>query len=133
MKKGRVGNFLYERETYLIRGACYKIWNEFGGSFKESVIERALIIELEDQGLKTESQKRINIYYKNKRVGVYVPDVIIESKVLVELKSKPFISREDKRQFWLYLKGSPYKLGLLINFSPAKVEIIRRIYDLARH
>lgn len=58
--------------------------------------------------------------------------MVVQDKILIELKSKPFITREDQRQFWLYLKATQYKLGLLINFSPEKLDIHRRIYDKAR-
>ncbi len=127
-----MGILLYEKETYKIRGACFDVWKKFGGAFKEKIVDNALYQELNNRGLKVERQKRINIYYKNKKVGVYVPDQIINDVILTEIKCKPFLTKEDIRQFWLYLKGSQYKLGLLINFGPKKLEIIRRVYDQAR-
>jgi len=83
-------------------------------------------------GFIVENQKRIDIYYNNKKIGTYIPDKIIDSIILLELKCKPFITREDKKQFWYYLKASSYKLGLLINFGSKNLEIHRRIYDKAR-
>ena len=124
--------FLYQDETYKIRGACFRVWKEFGGAFKESVIEKSLMIELQDLGFKIDSQKKILLYYKNKNVGTYIPDLVVNDKILIELKAKPFITREDQRQFWLYLKATDYKLGLLINFGPDRLTINRRIYDEAR-
>jgi len=124
--------FLYPELTYKIRGACFDVWKKFRGAFKEKIIERALVKEITSQGLKVEIQKQIPILYKNEKVGAYVPDLVVEGKVLVELKSKPFLAKEDDRQFWLYLQGSEYKLGLLINFGN-KLEIKRRIYDKARN
>jgi len=132
MPKKLVKDFLYADETYLIRGACFKIWKEFGGAFKEKVVDRALEIELNNCGLKVENQKSIPIYYQGKKIASYVPDKIINDKILLELKCKPFLTKEDERQFWLYLKGSEYKLGLLINFGSKKLEIKRRIYDKGR-
>ena len=104
----------------------------FGGAFKEKIIDGALTEELQNQGLEVESQKRIDVYYGDKKVGTYVPDKIVNRAILIELKCKPFITKEDERQFWLYLKASNYKLGLLINFGSQKLEIRRRVYDLAR-
>ena len=130
--KNKVKYFLYERESFLIRGACFEVWKEFKGMFKESVIDRALNIALESRGLKVESQKRIDIYFKDKKVGTYVPDKIVEGKILLELKAKPFITKQDIEQFWKYLKGSQYKLGFLINFSPTRLQIKRVVYDTAR-
>jgi len=132
MSKHKVQDFLYERESYLIRGACFDVWQEFKGMFKESIIDKALTIALEDKGLTVESQKRIDIYFKNKKVGTYVPDKIINGVIIIELKSKPILLKQDIEQFWKYLKGSDYKLGFLINFSPTKLQIKRVIYDTVR-
>ncbi|MEA3463709.1 MAG: GxxExxY protein [Patescibacteria group bacterium] len=128
----KVKNFLYEQESYIIRGACFEVWKEFKGMFKELIIDRSLTIALEEKGLKVESQKRISIYFKNKKVGMYVPDKIINDIILIELKCKPFITKHDIEQFWKYLKGLKYKLGFLINFSPTGLVIKRIVYDTAR-
>ena len=123
---------LYQDVTYQVRGACFWIWKEFGSAFKESIIDRALTEELERRGLKVDSQKRISIYYKGKKVGTYVPDKIINDCVLVELKRKPYLLQQDKQQFWHYLRGSDYKLGLLVNFGDSRLEFKRVVYDTAR-
>ncbi|MDP3935349.1 MAG: GxxExxY protein [Candidatus Giovannonibacteria bacterium] len=130
--KNKVEDFLYEQESYLIRGACFDVWKEFKGMFKESIIDRALTIALESKGLMVESQKRIDVYFKDKKVGTYVPDKIVNHNILIELKSKPFIVKQDIEQFWKYLKGSEYKLGFLINFSPTELQIKRIVYDKVR-
>jgi len=101
---------LYEEITYQTRGACFKIWKEFGGAFKEKIVDNALEEELKSRSLKVESQKRIDIYYNNKKVGTYVPDKIVNGSILLEVKCKPFLTREDEIQFWHYLKSSKYKL-----------------------
>ncbi len=123
---------LYERESYLIRGACFEVYKEFGGAFKEKVIERALQLALKEKALKIETQKRIDIYFKEQKIGTYIPDIIVDNKILIELKCKPFLSKGDIDQFWKYLKGTQYKLGFLINFSPRSLVIKRIIYDSAR-
>jgi len=128
----RVKDFLYEKESYKIRGACFDVYKAFGGAFKEKVIERALSEALEKRGLEVDSQKRINIYFEGKKVGVYIPDKIINNCILLELKAKPFLAKEDIDQFWKYLKGSKYKLGFLINFGHGKLEVKRIVYDTAR-
>lgn len=123
---------MYRRESYLIRGACFEVWNEFGGAFKEKVIDNSLRIALKAKGLKIETQKRIDIYFKNIKVGNYIPDIIVEDKIIIELKCKPFLTKGDIDQFWKYLRGTKYKLGFLINFSPNGLEIKRLVYDTAR-
>ena len=132
MSNNKVNDFLYEEESYLIRGACFEIWKAFRGAFKEKIIERALKKELIDKGLRVDCQKRINIFYKGEKMGTYVPDVIINDSILLEIKAKHYLIKEDLRQFWNYLKGSTYKLGFLINFGDEKLDIKRRVYDKAR-
>jgi len=127
-----MGKLLYEEESYKIRGSCFEVWRCLAGAFKESVIDNALAKEFEDNGLVVERQRRIPVIYKTKKVGTYVPDFIINKKILIELKVKPFLHNDDKRQFWYYLKGSSYKLGFLINFGSKNLEIRRRIYEKAR-
>lgn len=129
----RVVDFLYEKETYLIRKACFSVWRQMGSAYKESAIDRALTLELLKLGLKVEDQKKIEIFYDGKKIGEYVPDKIINDTILVELKRKTFITKQDRYNFWNYLRGSNYKLGLLINFGDERLEIRRVVYDKARN
>jgi GxxExxY protein len=127
----KVKDFLYEKESYLIRGACLEVWQSFGGVFKERIVDKSLSIALKEKGLEVEDRKRIDIYFREEKVGTYVPDKIVNSKILLEIKCKPFLHKKDIQQFWYYLKGSEYKLGFLINFGE-KLTIRRVIYDKAR-
>lgn len=129
----KVKDFLYEKESYLIRGACFAVWKEFGGAFKEVVIERSLVVALKNKELEVQTQKRIDIYFQEVKVGTYIPDIIVNNKIIIEIKSKSFITKQDKEQFWKYLKGSNYKLGFLINFSPTGLNINRVVYDTVRY
>jgi len=131
MKK-RVTDFLYEDESFKIRGACFDVWKSFGGAFKEKIVDTALTKSLEKRKLIVENQKRIDIYFEDEKVGTYVPDKIINNRILLELKVKSFVTKQDVDQFWKYLKGSQYKLGFLINFGPDKLTIKRIVYDIAR-
>lgn len=114
-------DLLYQEESGRILEACKEVYKAFGGSFKESVVDKAFTVALENQGLIVESQKRIDLYFSGVKVGVYIPDKVVNGKIMVEVKCKPFISKEDEKQFWRYLKATEYKLGFLINFSPAKL------------
>ena len=128
MVKNKVSDFLYEEESYKIRGACFKVYNTLGGGIREKIIERALTKELLSQGVTVENQTRINIVYKNEKIGVYIPDLVVDNKIIIEIKSKPFITKEDKKQFWSYLRGSKYKLGFLIDFTSQKLIIERFVH-----
>lgn len=128
----KVKGFLYEKETFLIRKACFDVWKQFGSAYKETIIDKALTIEMHKLGLNIEDQKRIDIYYGGKKVGLYVPDKVVNNLIIFELKRKPFLTKQDSNNFWNYLRGSNYKLGLLVNFGDERLEIKRVIYDKAR-
>ena len=124
---------LYKNLSYKVQGATFTVYKAFGNAFKESVYHNALMEEFKALEIKVTSQKRINIYYRNQKIGVYVPDIIIEDSIMMEIKCKPRSTRDDLHQFWHYLKGSEYKVGYLVNFGQSgKVELMRRVYDTAR-
>lgn len=128
MMAKKVLDFLYEEESYKIRGACFEVYNALGGGIRENIIERALLEELRSRGLGVATQARVAVKYKDKNIGVYIPDIVIDDKIIVELKSKPFITKEDEKQFWGYLKGAEYNLGFLMNFGPSKLTIRRFVH-----
>lgn len=120
---------LYENESYQIRGGCFSVYNELGGGIQEKIIERALVKELQSRKLTVSSQVRIDIFYKGEKIGVYIPDLVVNERIICEIKSKPSITKEDEKQFWGYLKGSKYELGFLVNFGPQELTIKRFIHD----
>jgi len=128
MVKRKVSDFLYEKESYNIRGACFKVYNTLGGGIKEKIITRALAKELTNQGMIVENQVRIDVMYNNEKIGIYIPDLVVNNKIIIEVKSKPYLTREDEKQFWGYLKGSKYKLGFLVGFTSQKLIIKRYVY-----
>ena len=128
MDKRKVSDFLYEEDSYKIRGACFNVYNTLGGGIRENIIERALSKELINQGLKIANQVRIDVMYNKEKIGVYIPDIVVNDKIIIEIKSKPFLREEDGKQFWGYLKGSKYKLGFLIGFTPQKLVLKRFVY-----
>ena len=128
----KVKDFLYEEESYKIRGACFSVWNTLGSAFKESAIDRALSQEMRKRDLKVEDQKRIAIMYDGKKVGDYVPDKVVNEKIILELKRKSYLTRQDVKNFWNYLRGSHYRLGFLVNFGDERLEIKRVVYDRVR-
>ena len=124
---------LYKEESYIIRGVVFDIYKKFRNYHKEKIYRDSLLLALKDKGMRVEKEKRIDIFYNKKKVGVYVPDLVINDVIFIELKSKPIILKEDIEQFWHYLKNSNYKLGFLINFGGNNsVQIIRKVYDTAR-
>ena len=129
-----MGELLYKEESYLIRGVAFDIYKKFKNHHKEKIYRDSFCFGLLDKGLKVDKEKRIDIFYNNKKVGTYVPDLVINEAIFIELKAKSMILKQDIEQFWHYLKNSSYKLGFLINFgAPHGVQIIRKVYDTARN
>lgn len=126
------GTFLFKDLTYKIRECIYHVKKELGLGHKEVIYERALEGEFKRRGLKIDRQKEIPILYRKKKIGTYRPDFVIEDKIIVELKANQLIGEKEKKQIWNYLKGSEYKLALLVNFGKNDIEITRVVYDTAR-
>jgi len=131
-RKIRNPDLLYPELSYKIVGAIFAVWKELGPAFKESVYQKALEREFAKQNISCESQKQIPVFYNGKKVGIYTPDFIIDEKIILEIKFLPKMIFKEEKQAWYYLKGSHYKLLLLVNFGGRKLEIKRWIYDKAR-
>ncbi len=123
---------LYRDLTYRIRETVFKVKKALGLGHKEVVYQRALEEAFASAGIIFNREKQIPIFYQKKKVGVYQPDFVVDDKIIIELKALPFLGTEPKKQLWNYLKGSPYKLGLLINFGHQQLDIARIVYDKAR-
>ena len=118
--------------TDKILHAFFKIvYPQLGYGFLEKVYENALVIALTSLGLKVEQQTKIAVYFQNKLVGEYFADLLVEDKVLVELKAVKRLLREHEAQLLNYLRATPYEVGLLFNFGP-KPEFIRKVFDNSR-
>lgn len=113
--------------TEKIIGASYTVANALGNGFLEKVYENALVVELNLLGLKVESQRKLEVFYKDICVGEYFADLYVENEVVVELKSAKTLASVHQAQLLNYLKATKKKIGLLINFGSAKVEIQRVI------
>ena len=111
--------------TEQIIGCAFEVHKILGSGFLEKVYENALVEELKSRGLKTESQKPITVSYKDKIVGEYCADIIVEESVVLELKAQEKINDIHELQLKNYLKATGVQLGLLINFGKS-VEIKRK-------
>ena len=118
-------NIIYSDLSYEIMGAIFEVHKTLGPGFVESVYEKALIEEFTKRAIKVETQKVIDVIYKGKKIGNHRLDLIVEDKVVVELKTVERFAPHHTAQLLSYLKASGYKLGILVNFSKAKVEYRR--------
>ena len=111
--------------TYAINGAVFEVNRVLGPGFLEKVYEKALLVELKRRGLKAETQVPIQIQYKGQIVGEYIADIVVEDRVIIELKSVDQLQKIHEAQILNYLKATGFKIGLLINFKHPKAEIKR--------
>ena len=118
----------YEDITEKIIKAFYTVYNTLGYGFLEKVYERAIIIELKKLGLNCMNQVQIKVFYANQIIGDYVADIIVENKILVELKAIQHLSKQDEAQLLNYLTATKYEVGLLFNFGK-EPEFKRKIFD----
>ena len=89
-----------------------------------------MLIELKTRGLKAESQVPVKVFYKEKTVGEYIVDILVEKKVIVELKTVEKFDKVHEAQLLNYLKASGIQIGLLVNFKHPKAEIKRMVLNL---
>ncbi len=116
---------IYEDITKKILEACFEVSNELGFGYLESVYEKALLITLRQKGLKAENQVPLMVKFRGEVVGEFFVDILVEEKVLVELKVANGLSKENFAQVINYLKATEIEVGLLINFGTPKIEYRR--------
>ena len=113
--------------TAKIIECAYKVHNTLGFEFLEAVYQNALLIELLKVGLHAEKEKKIQVHYDSQLVGDYMADIIVENKIILELKSVKDLHPAHSAQLINYLKATGMEIGLLINFAES-VQIKRKIY-----
>jgi len=123
-------SLLYPNISYQVQGAIFEVANKYGKGLKENIYQKALAEEFAKRGIKFEEQKRINIYSleTGKILGTYVPDFVIDNKIILEIKATEFATKQDLNQQRSYLKASIYEIAYLMNFSTPKLFIKRSIY-----
>ena len=120
--------YLNQELTAEIIKRFYIVYNHLGYGFLEKVYEKSLKIELEKAGFHVERQKPINVYYEKELVGEYFADLLVDNKVILELKAAETLCEEHEFQLINYLKATDIEVGLLLNFGK-KPEIKRKIYS----
>ena len=119
--------------SYMIRGAIFSVYNALGPGLLESVYKSALAIELKQEGLKVRKEVPVPVYYKEEKLDVgFRLDLLIEDKVIIEIKSVENLANVHHKQVLTYLKVTELKLGILVNFNVdnIKLGIHRKVNDL---
>jgi len=120
-------NYLHAELTDKIIACAYDVYNQLGFGFSEKVYENAMMIKIAQKNLTAVQQVPVNVFFEKQLVGEYFPDLLVESKVIVELKAVSTLSKVHEAQLVNYLKATGIKVGLLVNFGE-KLKIVRRVY-----
>ena len=116
---------IYRDLSYRVMQAVFEVHNTLGPGFVESVYEEALAYELELCDIPFERQQVVTVCYKGRVVGTHRLDLVVDSKILLELKAVSALTDLFKQQTLSYLKATGLKLGILANFGTPRVEHVR--------
>lgn len=115
--------------TYRIRGCIYEVYRQLGYGFLESIYQKALVMELVQAGLEVEVERPVIVTYKGEEVGVFRLDLVVQGRVIVELKAQRQFPLGAEAQVLNYLKATNLKVGLLANFSFPKATVRRIVLE----
>lgn len=121
--------YLYQDETYAIRGCLKAVAFELGSGFLEKVYQEALELEFQEAGIPYEREVKLSINYKGKVLQQeYVADFVCYGKIIVELKAISQLNEVHEAQVFNYLKATGFDLALLVNFGESPLNI-KRLYN----
>ncbi|MBI9107177.1 MAG: GxxExxY protein [Spirochaetales bacterium] len=120
---------IYEQLSYKIIGCCINVHKVLGGGLLEQCYHNALYYELIETGIMAKYNESFNVMYRDKIVGEYFADLVVENKIIIELKSVKVLVDIHAAQLLNYLHISGCKLGFLINFQGQKLEWQRLVIE----
>ena len=123
-----VDNYLHSDITEKIIKAFYMVYNKLGYGFLEKVYERAMIIELKNEGFRCTQQKSIQVFYDSVQIGFYIADIVVEDKIIIEVKAAEILSEAHEAQLTNYLKATDIEVGILLNFGK-KPSFKRKVFS----
>ena len=124
-------DFKYKELTDRIIKVFYKIYGKLGYGFLEKVYENTMMIEFKKKGIIAIAQAPIKVLYEGEVVGEYYADIMVEDKIIIEIKASNNVAGENEAQLLNYLKASNIEVGWLLNFAP-KPEVRRKAFDNIR-
>jgi GxxExxY protein len=114
--------------TEKVIGVCIALSRELGSGFLESVYLKSLVIALTQAGLKVLEQQPLKVMFRGHLVGDFYPDLLVEDRLIIELKALKALTTEHEAQLINYLKATGIKVGLLVNFGRSKLEWKRLVF-----
>jgi GxxExxY protein len=124
-------DFKHKELTEKTINIFYRVYNKLGYGFLEKVYENAMMIEFKREDILAVSQSPIKVFYEGEVIGEYYADILVDNKVIVEIKAAKQLVEENEAQLLNYLKATDIEVGLLLNFGP-KPEVKRKAFDNTR-
>jgi GxxExxY protein len=118
---------LYEALSGTVIGAAIEVHKYFGPGFLETVYEHALALELSTRQIAFERQSSIAVRYKETPIGIYKADILVDGKIILEIKASRALTTEHQAQALHYLSATGLRLALLLNFGTPSLQIKRII------
>lgn len=106
----------------------YRVYDTLGFGFLESVYRQALLMELAAEGLIATAEAAIDVWYRARRIGHFRADILVEGRIIVEIKASELLPIDARKQLLNYLRGSSVEVGLLLHFGP-KAKFQRLIHS----
>lgn len=128
----KTSKLIYPELSYKIMHAVYTVQNKLGSRLQEKYYQRAMEMELAEEGIEFSSQVFVPIQGAKGRYGNYFIDLVVDQKIIVELKVCSFIYRKDINQVLAYLATTNYKLGIIVNFRTPRITY-KRIINASAH
>jgi GxxExxY protein len=123
---------MIEKElSRLVVDAFFAVYHAHGHGFLEPVYVNSLVIELESLGLSVQREMPLEVHYRGRQVGRYRVDLVVDNRVIIEVKAIKNLAEADQRQLINYLKASTLELGFLMNFGP-EPRFLRRVLTRGR-
>ena len=125
--KRRTDNILYKELSDLIINVAIEVQKELGTGFLEKVYEKSLGVRFEERKIKYKEQRKIEVFYHGYIVGEFYADMIVENKIIIELKAVEKLHSNHYAQLLNYLKASKYEVGYVINFGEKPLKFKRLV------
>jgi len=124
-------DFKHKELTEKIINIFYSVYNKLGYGFLEKIYENAMMIEFKREGILAISQSPIKVFYDGEVIGEYYADILVDNKVIVEIKASKRLVEENEAQLLNYLKATDIEVGLLLNFG-TEPEVKRKAFNNTR-
>lgn len=119
---------IHKELSYKIMNSVMDVHNKLGAGFLEKVYENAIVVKLKKDGIKVTQQAPFKVHFEEEIIGEYYADILVEDKIILEVKCVDKIIDIHRAQVINYLKATGMKLGIIVNFAKPKLEYERIVF-----